>query len=117
MWKLRNGFKNRAKQSRNIAERITHSPFPVIVCGDMNDTPSSYTYRKIKSELSDSYTVCGSGIGNTYAGQLPPIRIDHILSSKTLQCVDYKIFKKYYSDHFPVTATFIVSPETIDEKP
>ena len=117
MWKLRNGFKKRAKQSRDIAERIAHSPFPVIVCGDMNDTPSSYTYRKIKSELYDSYTTCGSGFGNTYAGVLPPIRIDHIFSSKVLQCIDYKILKKHYSDHFPVTATFIVSPESIDEQP
>ena len=38
---------------------------PVILCGDFNDTPASYTYRTVKGDLTDGFRDCGSGFGYT----------------------------------------------------
>ena len=54
----------RSAQARTIAQEIAHSPYPsVIVCGDFNDMPSSYTYRAMKGDLHDGFKDCGSGYG------------------------------------------------------
>lgn len=113
--KLHKGFQRRAEQSVKIAENIKKSPYAVLVCGDMNDTPGSFAYRQIRSDLQDAFVECGSGFGNTYAGQLPPIRIDQIFASKKLRCIHYSVRKKYYSDHFPVSSVFDLNPD-IDER-
>lgn len=42
----------RAPQADAIAHEITTSPHPsIIVCGDFNDTPISYTHRTIAQDL------------------------------------------------------------------
>ncbi|NRA51824.1 MAG: endonuclease/exonuclease/phosphatase family protein, partial [Phaeodactylibacter sp.] len=38
--------KRRVEQTEAIAKAINKSPHPVIVCGDFNATPQSYTYRR-----------------------------------------------------------------------
>ena len=42
---LQKGFADRAAQSISVKEHIENSPYPVIVCGDFNDTPVSFSYR------------------------------------------------------------------------
>ena len=56
-------------------------PYPIIVCGDFNDTPVSYTYNKIKGNLMDSFTISGVGIGDSYV-KIPMFRIDYIMYDK-----------------------------------
>ena len=41
----------RAQQAELVAAHIAQSPHPVIVCGDLNDTPQSYSYRQIARNL------------------------------------------------------------------
>jgi len=100
---LRDGFTMRAEQAKIISNYVKLSPHPVIVIGDFNDTPVSYTYHRIKRGLNDSFRESGKGFGNTYAGELPSFRIDYILHSPTLAAKDYKRIRKKFSDHFPVT--------------
>ena len=38
----------RGKQALMVKAHINKSPYPVIVCGDLNDPPMSYTYHTIK---------------------------------------------------------------------
>ncbi|MFZ5942268.1 MAG: endonuclease/exonuclease/phosphatase family protein [Bacteroidota bacterium] len=102
--RLRDGFAMRAEQSRIISNYVKLSPYPVIVIGDFNDTPVSYTYHRVIRGLKDSFRESGKGFGNTYAGELPSFRIDYILHSPELASKDYKRIRKKYSDHFPVTA-------------
>jgi endonuclease/exonuclease/phosphatase family metal-dependent hydrolase len=100
--KYKKATQMRAIQARLIRKKIVESPYPVIVCGDFNDTPSSYAYRKIKGSLRDAFICSGRGIGNTYIGKLPSFRIDYVFHSKNLESYNFRTFNIPYSDHLPV---------------
>lgn len=102
--KLKVAFSRRASQAEKVAEHITHSPYPVIVCGDFNDTPASYTYHNIAKQLTDCFVEKGRGIGNTYIGLFPSFRIDYILHSNQLECLAFERINQKYSDHYPISA-------------
>jgi endonuclease/exonuclease/phosphatase family metal-dependent hydrolase len=108
--RLKDAFVRRADQSKIIHNYIVDSPYPVIVAGDFNDTPTSYSYRKIKKGLDDAFREAGRGFGNTYAGELPSYRIDFILYSKELEATRFKRIKSRYSDHFPVISALRWKP-------
>jgi len=100
---LKEAFTLRAEQAEMISNYIKASPHPVIVMGDFNDTPHSYAYRRIKKGMHDAFRVAGRGFGNTYAGELPSLRIDYIMYSNPLISYQFKHIKNDYSDHFPIT--------------
>lgn len=105
--KLRDANKQRSIQVKQLKEHIDQCTYPVIVCGDFNDTPISYTYHIVRSELKDAFVESGKGISNTYRGKLPPFRIDYILYSDYFEAYNYQRHKVEYSDHFPVSATLV----------
>ncbi|MGV8113884.1 MAG: endonuclease/exonuclease/phosphatase family protein [Lentimicrobium sp.] len=103
--KLKRAFISRARQSRKLSEKINQSPYPVIVCGDFNDTPSSYTYHKITGKLNDAFRSKGRGFSQTYAGALPSFRIDYILHDKNRFTTNsFSRIREPLSDHYPVVA-------------
>ena len=75
------------------------SPYPVIVCGDFNDTPLSYVYNQFNTNLVDAYRETATGIGVTYAGRVPAGRIDYNLHSGDLGANDFGIQSVPFSDH------------------
>ena len=101
--RLKNAFIKRAKQADIISAHIAHCHYPVIVCGDFNDTPDSYAYKTISKGLKDAYCESGKGIGSTYNGKIPFLRIDFILHSPKFNAYNFKVNKDDLSDHFPVT--------------
>lgn len=103
---LKNGFTRRAQQAVLVKAQINLSPYPVIITGDFNDTPVSYTYNKIRSGLKDSFVNSGYGAGFTYRGNYPANRIDYILYDEALECKYFEINRLRYSDHYPVSAYF-----------
>ncbi len=104
--RMRRAYIRRARQTNVIREHIETSPHPVIVCGDFNDTPTSYAYHQIAKNLDDSYREKGNGIGSTYVGMIPFLRIDYVLYDPIyFEALDLKIIKKKYSDHYPVVST------------
>jgi endonuclease/exonuclease/phosphatase family metal-dependent hydrolase len=103
---LTRGFASRAVQVDRVRKHIETSPFPVIVVGDFNDTPISYTYRRMKLGLRDAFVEAGYGAGFTYRGKYPPNRIDYILYNEDIDCTDFDIIKVRYSDHYPIIAYF-----------
>ena len=103
---LTNGFASRALQVDRVKRHIETSPYPVIVVGDFNDTPVSYTYRKMRRGLRDAFVEAGYGAGFTYRGKYPPNRIDYILYNEEIDCNDFDIVKVRYSDHYPIIAYF-----------
>ena len=46
--KMKNNYLKRAEQADSIHAEIERSPYPVLVCGDFNDTPASYTYHRYR---------------------------------------------------------------------
>lgn len=103
--RLANGFKRRAKQAKVIREAIDASPHPVIVTGDFNDTPASFAYNILSEGLQDAYVVQGNGVGSTYIGLYPMLRIDFILVDPRLTVNAFSTEKVTLSDHRPIRAT------------
>ncbi len=92
----------RADQAKVIRAYIDNSPYPVIVCGDFNDVPTSYTLAKIKGDLNDSFVCAGNGFGTTYAGKVPGLRIDYVLADSKFRIISHEVPKLNVSDHNPV---------------
>jgi len=108
--RLINASKKRNTQAAIIAKHIQTCPYPVIVCGDFNDTPASYTYSVISKNLNDSYSLIDKHLGSTYNGNIPFLRIDYILYSNAFNSCNYQIHRINVSDHFPVTCTMTLNP-------
>lgn len=103
--RLKTAFVKRQEQVDRIAASIKLSPYPVILCGDFNDPPVSYTYETFTELLDDSFIACGNGIGNTYIGAFPSFRIDYILHNSSFETIAYKTLEEQLSDHHAITAT------------
>ncbi|HIW97324.1 MAG TPA: endonuclease/exonuclease/phosphatase family protein [Candidatus Tidjanibacter gallistercoris] len=102
--KLRESYMRRAPQAMDVAAQIEASPYPVIVCGDFNDTPASFAYGRIARGLHDAFVERGSGASGTYDRLFNMFRIDYIMVSDGLEVVNYYTFDEVYSDHMPVAA-------------
>lgn len=103
---LKKGFVKRALQAQVVKANVDRSPFPVVVLGDFNDTPVSYSYTKIRKGLNDAFVSSGYGAGFTYTGNYPRNRIDYILYSSPLINSCFEIIKAKFSDHYPIIAYF-----------
>jgi len=106
--RMRQAFVQRASQVDILAGEIRSSPYPVIVCGDFNDTPVSYAYHKIGNELEDAFIEAGAGTGNTFRGNLPYVRIDYVFYNGPLHARHYRTKKIHLSDHYPLTVDFTI---------
>lgn len=106
--KLNLAFVRHVEQAGVVRSLIDNSPGNVIVCGDFNDTPSSYCYRSIRGDdMHDSFQECGSGITWTFHDRRMFFKIDHILYRGEMQAVDWCRDKAGDSDHYPQVATFV----------
>lgn len=81
----------RAEQADTLAVLVAASPYPVIVCGDFNDTPVSYTYRTVARKLNDPYRKVGRGYSHTYRGFFDMLRIDYIFYSDEFEALSYEV--------------------------
>ena len=105
--RFKRGFQQRASQVDKIREYIDDSPYYVIVCGDFNDTPASYSYQQIRKGLNDAFIRSGSGVGRTYIGKLPSFRIDFIFHSHGFESYNFKTHDYRNSDHLPISCSLI----------
>ena len=111
VWKLRKAFIKRSVQVQSLTRHMSQSPYPVILGGDFNDTPSSYTYARLTKTLRDAFKDAGDGFfESTYAGKLPSFRIDYILYSNSFRALEYERHNVALSDHFPISSTLIYQP-------
>lgn len=102
--KLGDKMGDRADQARAVHQYVVdHRQYPVILCGDFNDTPISYVHRTIAQNLTDCYVATGCGLGISFNPKGFSFRIDNIMCSshfKPFGCqVDDDID---VSDHYPI---------------
>jgi endonuclease/exonuclease/phosphatase family metal-dependent hydrolase len=105
--KLKRAFQMRALQTREIKKFIEETHYPVIICGDFNDTPVSYSYQQLRGDLNDAFIESGKGFGRTYIGKLPSYRIDNIFYSDIFESFNFKANDFRASDHLPVSCVLI----------
>ncbi len=95
--------KSRAVQARKVAEFLKTSPYKLVVCGDFNDVPLSYTYRTISKNLNDCFSEKARGFAYTFDTRYKLLRIDNILVSPAIEVVSYDVDNDIkLSDHYPV---------------
>ena len=91
--------RERNRQAQLLAEAVASSPYPVILCGDLNDTPISYAYRKLTGQLEDCFLESGNGWGGTYQPANNLFRIDYTFCSPKLKTLAYHLYSNCWSDH------------------
>ena len=94
----------RSAQAKKVEEFIIASqPRKMIVCGDFNDVPLSYSYNLIAQSLVDTFIAAGSGYTYTFNGFFKLLAIDHMLTTEHFDILSYEVdYSMNYSDHYPI---------------
>ena len=102
--KLAEASKRRAPQVDAVAQYIyEHKGMSMILCGDFNDGPLSYTRRIMAKSLTDCYVESGNGIGISYHHGGFYVRIDNIMCSNDWVPYGCKVDNRVKSsDHYPI---------------
>ena len=80
-----------------------HRQYPVIVCGDFNDSPISYSRHAMSKSLTDCFVETGKGIGLSYNQKAFSFRIDHFFCSEDMTPYNCEIDSRIdASDHYPL---------------
>ena len=96
-------MKIRAPQVDAVAKYIDNTPYPVVLCGDFNDNPLSYSRKTLAEKLTDCYVSSGFGPGISYNRHGMFVRIDNIMCSDKWKAYGCKVDKSiHYSDHYPI---------------
>lgn len=101
---LKHAFVYRGRQVKIMKANMHTSPYPYIITGDFNDTPTSYTYHQLSAGLKNTFSQKGTGIGKTHWSAYPGVQIDYIMVSPAFNVLSYKAPPKQLSDHYPVYA-------------
>lgn len=100
--KTKYAFIKREKQIKELVKLIKTTPYDIILCGDFNDTPCSYSYKSIKNELNDSFKMSGKGFAYSFK-TIPLLRIDYVFTSNNIIPLNYKVRRDIkFSDHYPI---------------
>ena len=102
--KLSQAAAYRGAQTDSICALVDrHAARDIIVCGDLNETPISYTYQQLDRRLTSAFRQAGLGPGFTYSRRSFPVRIDHLFHSDGWTCTSCRIDRTLsVSDHYPL---------------
>jgi endonuclease/exonuclease/phosphatase family metal-dependent hydrolase len=105
--RLQEGHDRRMEELECILEYVDSSPYPVILCADLNALPYSESYQRIRRRMGNTFEAVGLGMGITYHHFPFFVRIDNLFYNKTLR-PEYFITHKEFraSDHYPIEAGF-----------
>ena len=103
--RLKIGFSKREQQLKQLLPILKTSPYKTILCSDINDTPLSYAYHQLDKYFTDAFTQSANGIGGTYIGYIPGLRIDYIWHSKELSSDNFITHREKLSDHKAISAS------------
>ena len=97
----------RAPQIDRVCQYVKEHPgYPLVVCGDFNDTPISYSRRAMSQLLTDCYVETGRGLGISYNREGFFFRIDHLFCSEQIRPYNCEIDTKIdASDHYPLVCS------------
>jgi len=110
--RLREGHEKRRVEMECILEFIDESPYPVVVCADLNALPYSETYQRLLLRLNNTFESVGLGMGITFHHFPFYLRIDNQFYGRGLR-PEYFITHKEFraSDHYPIEAGYSLSTQ------
>lgn len=101
--RISQAFTKQQQQAEIIMRHKKLCKYPIVVCGDMNNSAFSYVYRGVKGNMQDCFEEAGSGFGQTYSFKYYPARIDYIFADSKMQVKNFTNFPDFVnSDHLPV---------------
>jgi endonuclease/exonuclease/phosphatase family metal-dependent hydrolase len=101
--RLSDAFKKQQLQAEMFEKHKSECHYPMIICGDLNNSAFSYVYRSVKGKMKDAFEEAGKGFGKSYNYKYYPARIDYIFTDKSIDVKQYTTFDTFAnSDHFPV---------------
>jgi endonuclease/exonuclease/phosphatase family metal-dependent hydrolase len=106
--KLKTAFIKRSEQVFKVKGHADACPYPYIISGDFNDTPTSFAVNQMSKGLKNAFREKGSGLGRTYNGSFPNYQIDYIMASQQFDVRGYDIIEKKLSDHYPVRGDLVL---------
>lgn len=107
--RLKEGFEHRNEQLREVESYVAGSRYPVIICGDFNETPMGYSYGKLSRNFRNAFEEVGQGLGFTLNRHPYCVRIDQQFVSSDWQIKTCQTLSGIsFSDHFPVLAQYVL---------
>lgn len=102
--KLTDSTLRRTRQAQAVAKYIKqHNTMKIILMGDFNDNPISYTHYIIGKDLIDCFRDSGRGLGWSYCHNAMRVRIDNIMCSDHYTPYNCTVDGKVpFSDHYPI---------------
>lgn len=105
--RLKRGAQQREAQIDKLIHHSSKSPYPIIICGDFNDTPYSYNYFTLRRYFSNAFEKAGNGFGFTFNSLLFFLRIDHHFYGDGIEALDFRVDRSMKtSDHFPTRGIY-----------
>ncbi len=102
---ISSAFEAQQIQSDLIKMHKESCKYPILICGDMNNSAYSYVYRNIRGKLNDAFEEAGLQFGATYKFKYYPARIDYIFTDKSIKVKSFTNFSDFkYSDHTPIVS-------------
>lgn len=101
--RISGAFKQQQLQAEMVEKHKSECKYPMIICGDLNNSAFSYVYRVVKGKMKDGFEESGKGFGKSYNYKYYPARIDYVFTDKNIDVKQYTTFDNFAcSDHFPV---------------
>lgn len=101
--RLSKAFAKQQLQAEMIEKHRGTCSYPIIICGDLNNSAFSYVYRVIRGDMNDAFEEVGSGFGKSYNYKYYPARIDYVFTDEQFTVKEFTTFNSFVnSDHFPV---------------
>lgn len=109
---LKKGFIFHKKEIDVLNEIIRESPYPVILTGDLNETPYGYVYGTLRERMENAFETAGRGYGFTLARAPYFIRIDNQFYTKEIAATRFETLSDIkFSDHYPILGDYKLREE------
>ncbi|TGE09881.1 endonuclease/exonuclease/phosphatase family protein [Hymenobacter fodinae] len=116
MRRYKRGMVTRNIQVDTLIRRFELCRYPMLLCADLNDLPYSYSYDQLADHFQNAWATVGNGVGSTYNGKLPFVRIDNQFASPQFTVDDFWVnYEIPYSDHFPTTGIYRLAKSNANE--